>query len=163
MKNRKIALCALLTALAMILSYLESLVPLSFAVPGIKLGLANAAVIFALFSLNGKYAFLISLIRVFLVSVLFGSVMTLAYSFAGAVLSLAVMLLLKKTGAFGPVGISVAGAVSHNAGQILAAVFLLETGSLVFYLPVLLISGCIAGSLIGIVSGIIISRMKNIV
>ena len=150
----------MLVALALILSYVESMIPMSFAVPGIKLGLANTVTIFAVFSLDGKRAAIIAVIRVCLVSLLFGSVMTLAYSISGAVLSLTAVMILKKTGLFGPVGISVAGAVCHNIGQIIAAIILLRTNALVFYLPPLLISGCITGAIIGILSGIIVKRIN---
>ena len=145
MKAKNVALYGLLIALALVLSYLESLVPLSFAVPGIKMGLPNIVVVFALYRLRARDAAVISLVRVLLVSVLFGNVFSLAYSAAGAVLSLLVMMLLKSTGKFSETGVSVAGAVAHNAGQILVAVFVLETGRLVYYLPVLCISGTVAG------------------
>ena len=160
MKAKNVALYGLLIALALVLSYLESLVPLSFAVPGIKMGLPNIVVVFALYRLRWRDAAVISLIRVLLVSVLFGNVFSLAYSAAGAVLSLLVMLLLKSTGKFSETGVSVAGAVAHNAGQILVAVFVLETGRLVYYLPVLCISGTVAGICIGLVSALLVKRIR---
>ena len=160
MKAKNVALYGLLIALALVLSYLESLVPLSFAVPGIKMGLPNIVVVFALYRLRWRDAAVISLVRVLLVSVLFGNVFSLAYSAAGAVLSLLVMLLLKSTGKFSETGVSVAGAVAHNAGQILVAVFVLETGRLVYYLPVLCISGTIAGICIGLVSALLVKRIR---
>ena len=160
MKAKNVALYGLLIALALVLSYLESLVPLSFAVPGIKMGLSNIVVVFALYRLRARDAAVISLVRVLLVSVLFGNVFSLAYSAAGAVLSLLVMLLLKSTGKFSETGVSVAGAVAHNAGQILVAVFMLETGRLVYYLPVLCISGTIAGVCIGLVSALLVKRIR---
>ena len=160
MKAKNVALYGLLIALALVLSYLESLVPLSFAVPGIKMGLPNIVVVFALYRLRWRDAAVISLVRVLLVSVLFGNVFSLAYSAAGAALSLLVMLLLKSTGKFSETGVSVAGAVAHNAGQILVAVFVLETGRLVYYLPVLCISGTIAGVCIGLVSALLVKRIR---
>ena len=160
MKAKNVALYGLLIALALVLSYLESLVPLSFAVPGIKMGLPNIVVVFALYRLRWRDAAAISLVRVLLVSVLFGNVFSLAYSAAGAALSLLVMLLLKSTGKFSETGVSVAGAVAHNAGQILVAVFVLETGRLVYYLPVLCISGTIAGVCIGLVSALLVTRIR---
>lgn len=162
MKNSKIAAYGLLTALAMILSYIETLVPLSFAVPGIKMGLPNIAVLFALYRLGFKDAAAISLLRVFLSSLLFGNLFSLVYSAAGAVLSLFVMLFLKKSGKFSVTGVSVAGGVAHNAGQIIVAVFVLETAGLAYYLPVLCISGTVAGICIGLVSGLLIKRMGRI-
>lgn len=160
MKPRKAALCGVLIALALILSYLESLVPLSLAVPGIKMGLPNIVIVFALYSLGFKDAVIISVIRVVLVSILFGNVLSMAYSLAGAVLSLAVMLLLYKSRRFGTTGVSVAGAVAHNAGQILTAMLLLETAQISYYLPVLCVSGTVAGICVGVVSAIVIRRVK---
>ncbi len=160
MKTRKLTLYALLLALALILSYLESLVPLSFAVPGIKMGLPNIVIVFALYKLGFKAAGSISLLRVILVSILFGNVMTMIYSLAGAVLSIIMMWLLKKSGRFSTVGVSVAGALGHNAGQVLTAMLLLETGGLIYYLPALCVSGAVAGVCIGIAGGIVVKRIK---
>ena len=158
MKASKVAQYGLLTALALVLSYLESLVP-PLWVPGVKLGLPNLAVVFALYRLGFKDACAISLERVVLVALLFGNGAALAYSIAGAALSLALMGLLKRTGKFSSVGVSVAGGVAHNAGQILVAMALLETSRLAWYLPVLWISGMIAGVLVGIVSGGLVERV----
>ena len=158
MKASKVAQYGLIAALALVLSYLESLVP-SLGVPGVKLGLPNIAIVFALYRLGWRDACIISLVRVFLVFLLFGNGAGLAYSLAGAALSLALMGLLKKTGKFSSVGVSVAGGVAHNAGQILVAMALLETARLAWYLPVLWISGTVAGVLIGIVSGVLVERV----
>lgn len=163
MKAKRLALCGLLTALALVLSYLESLVPLgslSFFVPGVKLGLPNLAILFALYRLGFKEAAVISLVRVLLVSLLFGNVFSLAYSAAGAALALAVMGLLRRSGKFGTAGVSVAGAVAHNVGQILVAMAVLETGAIAAYLPVLLLTGTAAGVVIGLVSAVLIGRIK---
>lgn len=159
-KTKSLTLYALLLALALIFSYLESLVPMSFAVPGIKLGLPNVVIVFALYKLGFKGAISISIVRVLLVTVLFGNVMTMAYSLAGAVLSLALMWLLKKSRKFSHVGVSVAGALGHNVGQILTAMLLLETGGIIYYLPALCISGAVTGVLIGILGGILVKRIK---
>lgn len=160
MRAKKVALYGVLTALALVLSYLESLVPLSFAVPGVKMGLPNIVVVFALYTMSFRDAAAISLVRVLLVSILFGNVLSLAYSLAGAVLSLLVMLLLYRSGKFSVTGVSVAGAVAHNAGQILAAMLLLETAQISYYLPVLCVTGTVAGVCIGVISGVIIKRIK---
>ena len=149
-------------ALAMIMSYIEALVPLSFAVPGIKMGLANIVIIFVLYKIGTKEAILVSLIRVILVSLLFSNAMAMAYSIAGAVLSLSVMWLLKKTDKFSVVGVSVAGGIMHNVGQIIMAVILLGTEQIALYLPVLIITGTATGVVIGIVAGLVINRFKNI-
>ena len=160
MKTKKLTTHALLLALALILSYLESLVPMSFAVPGIKLGLPNVVIVYALYKLGAKSAVSISVVRVILVSILFGNVMTMIYSLVGAALALMLMWLLKKSGKFSPVGVSVAGALGHNAGQIFTAMVLLETSGLIYYLPALCISGAVSGVLIGILGGILVKRIK---
>ena len=149
-------------ALAMIMSYIEVLVPLSFAVPGIKMGLANIVIIFVLYKIGTKEAILVSLIRVILVSLLFSNVMAMAYSIAGAVLSLSVMWVLKKTDKFSFVGVSIAGGIMHNVGQIIMAVILLGTEQIALYLPVLIITGTATGVVIGIVSGLVINRFRKI-
>ena len=158
MKTKKLTLLALLTAVAMILSYVETLIP-SAGIPGVKLGLANVAVIFALYRLGWREALGISLVRVFMVSMLFGSMSALLYSLAGAVLSLAVMAMLRKTDVFSETGVSVAGGVAHNAGQILMAMLILETKRLIYYLPILVFSGLGAGILVGLAAGLLIRRI----
>ena len=160
MKTKKIAVLALAIALAMILSFVESQIPAFVAIPGVKIGLANIAVVFVLYKLGWKEAVLISLVRVFMVSVLFGTAVSLFYSVAGAVLSLTGMVLLRKTGLFSTVAVSVTGGVLHNVGQILMACLLLETNVIVYYLPFLILSGVIAGVVIGVVSDIMVNRVQ---
>lgn len=150
-----------MAAVAMMLSYIEALLPPVYsAVPGIKLGLANIAVIFALYSVDPKSAALISLVRVALSALLFGSVMSFIYSFSGAVLSLAVMILLKKSALFSAVGVSVAGAVMHNVGQVLCAVIILVTAEIGYYLIFLSVSAVVSGVLVGLVSALLIKKLK---
>lgn len=161
MKTREIAETGLLIALALVLSYVESLIPAFVAIPGIKVGLANIVAVYALYGLGFKHAFLISVLRVLLSALLFGTVMTLAYSAAGAVLSLLGMALLKKTGLFGTTAVSVSGAVLHNIGQITVAVFILETDALLYYLPFLILSGVVTGIVIGIISSTTIKRVSR--
>lgn len=156
--TKKLTVLALLTAAAMILSYVESLLP-SPGIPGVKLGLANIAVIFALYRLGTGPAFAVSLIRVAMVSLLFGSLGALAYSLAGAVLSLAVMSLLRRWDRFSTVGVSVAGGVSHNLGQILMAMWMLETSRLIWYLPALILSGLGGGILVGLCGALLVKRV----
>ena len=151
---------ALTTAVAMILSFVESQIPAFVSVPGVKVGLANIAVVFALYRLGWKEAVAISLVRVVLVSMLFGSIASLFYSLAGAVLSLTGMGLLKKTGRFTEIMVSVTGGVLHNIGQIAMACLILETAALRYYLPFLLISGIIAGVVVGLVSAALVQRVK---
>ena len=160
MKTKKIAVLALAIALAMILSFVESQIPAFVAIPGVKIGLANIAVVFVLYKLGWKEAVLISLVRVFMVSVLFGTAVSLFYSVAGAVLSLTGMVLLRKTGLFSTVAVSVTGGVLHNVGQILMACLLLETNVIVYYLPFLILSGVIAGVVLGVVSAIMVNRVQ---
>ncbi len=160
MNTKKIAVLALSIALAMILSFVESQIPAFVAIPGVKIGLANIAVVFVLYKLGWKEAVLISLVRVVMVSMLFGTLVSLFYSVAGAVLSLTGMVLLKKTGLFSTVAVSVTGGVLHNVGQILMACLLLETNVIVYYLPFLILSGVIAGVVIGVVAAIMVNRVQ---
>ena len=155
------ALYGVLTALGLILSYVESLLPVFFAVPGIKLGLANLTAFFALYQMRARDAWIVSFLRIGLASLLFGSGVTWIYSCAGGVLSLVVMQLARKSARFSPVGVSVCGGVAHNAGQILAAALLMGTGRLVWYFPVLCISGVAAGAAVGAVGGILIRRVEK--
>ena len=160
MRTKDVALRAVLLGLALVLSWVESLVPLSFAVPGVKMGLPNLVVVFALYRLGWKDAGLLSLLRVLLVGLLFGNYFALAYSVAGAALSLLVMAGLKRTERFSIAAVSVAGAVAHNIGQIAVAVFVLETSRLVWYLPALLVSGVAAGICIGLLGALLVERVK---
>ena len=160
MKTKKLTTLALLTAGAMILSYVESMLP-SLGVPGVKMGLANIAVIFALYRLGWKEALGISLVRVFVVSMLFGSMSALLYSLAGAALSLGVMALLKRPDRFSETGVSVAGGVAHNAGQILVAMALLGSAKLAYYYPILVISGVAGGVLTGLTAAMLIKRVPT--
>lgn len=162
MNSKKIARYALLVALAMVLSWLESLVPLSVAIPGVKLGLTNLVVLFALYRMSTADAITISLIRVLLVSITFGNAYAFAYSFAGAVLSFIIMWGLKQRGKFSTIGVSVAGGVGHNLGQIIVAALVLENSGIFLYLPALMLSGTVAGVCIGVVGGIIVQRIKKI-
>lgn len=147
-------------AAAMVLSYVETLIPVPFAVPGIKLGLANTVALFLLVKLDWKAASAVSIIRVLLSALLFGSVASLAYSLAGAALSIAVMALIKKTGAFSAVGLSIAGAVAHNTGQIAMACILLGTDAILWWLPVLIVSGVVTGIAIGIVTALLAKKIS---
>jgi heptaprenyl diphosphate synthase len=157
---RRIAFVSLATALAMLLSYVEFLLPPLFAaVPGIKIGLPNIVILYVLYCLDWKRAALVSFVRVCLSSLLFGTVMTLAYSIAGAVLSLLFMTLLKKTDRFSAVGVSVTGGILHNVGQILVAMVLLDTPQIAYYLLVLTVTGTLSGILIGLCGGVLVKRL----
>ena len=160
MDAKKIARYGLLVALALVLSYAESLVPLSVAVPGVKLGLPNLVVIFALYRIGAKEAAVLSVLRVVLVSAMFGNAYSLWYSLAGAVLSLAVMSALKQTKLFGCTGVSVAGGVCHNLGQVAVAMLVLRSAGVAYYLPVLVFSGTLAGVAIGAVGAVMVKRIR---
>ena len=159
--TQKVAFLGLCTAVALVLAYVELLLPPLFAaLPGIKLGLPNIVIVFILYRFGLRYAATVSLVRILAVTLLFGNPMTLAYSIAGAVLSLAVMSLLKKMNFLSTVGVSVAGGVFHNVGQILVAMLLLRTAELGYYLIVLSVTGTISGILIGLCGGILSYRLK---
>ena len=161
MKNstKKLTALALTISFALILSFIESRIPAFVAIPGVKVGLANIAVIFTLYKFGVKEAITVSIIRVLLVSLLFGSPISLIYSVSGAVLSLCSMILLKKLTPLKEVAVSVSGGVMHNVGQIAAASFMLDTNVVVYYLPFLILSGTIAGVAVGITSAILIQRV----
>jgi len=158
MKTKRIALFGMLVALAFIFSYIEHLIPLPLPT-GVKLGAANIVILCALYFLGVKEAAVISLIRIILSGFAFG-ISTVPYSLAGGVLSLLVMVLLKRSKGFGMTGVSVAGSVCHNIGQTLAAMLLLGNKT-AYYFPVLLLSGVIAGVLIGVVSALVVSKLKK--
>ncbi|MBH1941402.1 Gx transporter family protein [Mobilitalea sibirica] len=162
MKSKKVATYGLLVALAFILSYIESLIQIPFAVPGIKLGLANLVVITALYSMGAKEAFVLSLIRILLVGFTFGNPSTMMFSLGGGLLSWALMSIFKWSKLFSIVGVSIIGGVSHNIGQILVAIFVVDNINLFYYLPFLLVSGVVTGTLIGILGAMIVKRIRNI-
>lgn len=153
----------LFTALAMVLSYVEAVLPpIWSAVPGIKIGLPNIIIIFLLYRFSFKHAAAVSLVRILLSALLFGNAMTLLYSFAGALLSIIIMWLLKKTERFSMVGVSVAGGVCHNLGQILVAMLVLSTAEIGYYMIVLAVTGTVAGILVGILGSLLIKYMKKV-
>lgn len=151
---------AVLIATAMILSFVESRIPAFVAIPGVKVGLANIAVIFTLYKLGARDAVIISVVRVFLVSLLFGSFVSLLYSISGAVLSLAVMILLKRFTPLGATAVSVVGGVCHNIAQIAVASLIMETNVILYYLPFLLLSGVVAGIAVGIAGSLLVNRVR---
>ena len=160
MKTKKLVTLAVTVAVAMRLSFVESRIPPIVPIPGVKVGLANIAVIFALYKMGWREALTVSLVRVVLVALLFGSVVSLAYSFAGALLSLSLMIILRKIGIFTEVAVSVVGGITHNIGQIFVAFLLLETDVVFYYLPFLLVSGVIAGIGVGAASALLVKKVK---
>ena len=158
--SKKIAFLGVCTSVALVLAYIESLIPpLYAAVPGIKLGLPNVAIIFVLYRYGVKEAAAVSLVRMAAVALLFGNPMTFAYSLAGGFLSLAAMALLRKINFFSMVGVSVAGGVLHNVGQILMAILLLGTAELGYYLIVLSVTGTISGVFVGFCGSFAVRRV----
>ena len=158
--GRTVAYCGVLTALAMIFSYVETLIPVNFGVPGVKLGLANLVVLSGLYYLRPAQVLAISAARIVLTGFLFGNGVSILYSLAGGLLSFCVMLLLRKAVGFSPAGVSVAGGVSHNIGQLLIAMLVLRTVHLAWYLPVLLVSGAVTGLLMGLLTGRILKALR---
>ncbi len=155
MKNtKKIAYLALLSATALMLSYIEALLPAFIAIPGAKIGLANIAVVCTLYLLGAKEAFAVSLVRVILSALLFGNPLSAIYSASGALFSLIIMIIIKKIGAFSPLGVSCAGGIAHNAAQIAVAAVITEAGAIIFYLPYLALFGVLSGIGIGIASAV---------
>lgn len=155
---KKLTFLSVLSALAIILSFVESLLPpIWSAVPGIKMGLPNIVIIFLLYKFSIKEAAIVSFIRLLIVVLLFGNFMTFLYSFAGAALSLLVMWLLKHINKFSQIGVSIAGAISHNLAQVMVALLLLQTKEIGFYFPILAVSGTVAGIFVGL-SGIMLLK-----
>ena len=161
MKN-KVAVFGVFTSLALILSYVELLIPINFGIPGMKLGLANLLVVILLYKGCPRDALLLSVIRILLSGLIFGNMSSIFYSLGGGLLSLAVMVFLKKTGQFTVAGISIGGGASHNVGQLLVAMFVVQTYQVGYYLPVLLIAGVITGAVIGILSAEVLKRTQSI-
>lgn len=163
MNSRKITFLGLFLALAFVLSYIEYMLPLNIGIPGAKVGIANLAVMVTLYTVGEKNAIALSIIRVVLVGLTFGNLSMMMYSLAGAALSLLAMMIAKKTGKFSICGVSVLGGVFHNVGQITVAIFVLETESLFYYLPFLIIVGTVSGVIIGLVSNLITVRVKKVI
>lgn len=161
LSTKQMVTLSALIAVAMILSYIESMIPAFVAVPGVKMGLSNIATVFALYSLGWPYAICVSAVRVFLSALLFGNFVSLIYSISGAALALALMILFKKLGSFSTVGVSVLGGVGHNAGQIIAACIVMENAAISLYIIPLIISGTLSGVLIGLVAGNLVERIKK--
>lgn len=165
MNNRysasKLTMCALLAALALIFSYIEVLIPFNPGIPGIKLGIANLVIIVALYYLGPKYALTVNLVRILIAGLLFNGMFGALYSLSGGLLSWLVMVLLQKTRLFSVTGVSMAGGVAHNLGQLLTAAFIVSNIKVFIYFPVLIFSGMICGTLIGILSHLILKKLPR--
>ncbi len=160
--TKRITYTGMFVAIAMVFSYLESMIPVNIVVPGVKLGLANMVTIVVMYRLRISDAWIVSLVRVVLSSLLFGNMTVMVYSMAGAVLSLLVMTLCRKKDLFGLLGTSILGGVSHNAGQIAMAALLMKSGNIMLYMPVLCISGTIAGVCIGLAGAVLVRKLPAI-
>ena len=158
----KVAYFGVFTTLALIFSYVETLIPIQFGIPGVKLGLANLIIVIALYRMKLSEAYLLSIVRVLLAGFIFGNYFSIIYSLAGGLLSLTVMVLLRKKGGFSVIGVSIAGGVFHNIGQLIIASVIVETFSVMYYVPVLLIAGLVTGLLIGIASDGMLKRLANL-
>lgn len=159
MKSKKIALYGLFIALAFIFSYIESLIPIPFPVPGIKLGLANLVVVVAMYGIGMKVSFVLSMVRILLVGFTFRDPSTLLFSFAGGIFSWLMMAVFKKLRLFSMVGVSIIGGIAHNIGQIIVAVIYVSNTGIIYYLPFLMISGLVSGTLIGILAALVLKRL----
>lgn len=159
--SKRVAGVGVFVALAMVFSYIEVLIPFSFGIPGVKLGIANIVVVTGLYLLKPRDVLLISLVRILLMGILFGNGVSLLYSLAGGMLSFFIMLACKKTRFFSAIGISVMGGVSHNLGQLLAAMAVLQSRKIAYYFPVLLAAGVLTGALTGILAERIVRTMRT--
>lgn len=158
----KTAYLGLLLAFALILSYIEALLPISFGIPGIKLGLANAAVLLTLYLLGYRDAFLLTVVKAVLSGFLFGNMTMILYSISGAVCSFLVMAAMRKSNRFHLLIVSAAGGVMHNAGQLLVAYFTIKTFGIFYYVPILILSGLLTGIFIGIIVSLVMPFVRNV-
>lgn len=161
-KVKNLARMGMMAALAMIAGYIEVLIPFSVGISGIKLGLANIIIVFALYYLTEMQALGINVVRILLVNAMFGNPSMMIYSLAGGLFSFGAMYLLKKSRKFSIYGVSIAGGIFHNIGQLLVAMMVLETRALIYYIPALLLSGLVTGLLIGIVAQEVKKRMPKL-
>lgn len=158
--NNKVAHWGLYTALALIFSYVEMLIPINFGIPGVKLGLANVVIVVVLYKMGKKEAYIISITRVILAGFLFGNMASILFSLSGCVLSLTIMCVLYNREIFSIIGVSIIGAVFHNLGQVLVAMLVVSSFSVMYYFSVLMIAGIVTGCLIGIVAREMITRLR---
>ena len=158
---KRVALCGILIAVALMFSYLESFIPINIAVPGVKLGLANTVTIFGIFLLKKSDTVAVALLRVLLGGLLFQNPVVIVYSLAGAALSILAMYIVKGIPKVGVIGVSVTGAVFHNLGQCIVAAILLENENIMYYMTVLLVTGLVAGIVVGLAAGVVVERLRG--
>lgn len=159
---QSVALYGMLIALAFIFSYVEAMIPLPLPVPGVKLGLANLVNVVGLYTVGIGGTVAVGLVRIVLVGFTFSNTFTMIYSLAGGAVSLAAMILARKSGWFGKTGVSILGGVFHNVGQLTVAAFVTKTAGVFTYFPALLAAGVVAGSLIGLLGGLIVERIDGV-
>lgn len=155
LRTKRLAISSMFATLALIFSYVEAIIPFNAGIPGVKLGIANLVVIIALYEMNFKYAFAINALRILIAGLLFNGVFGAFYSLAGGLLSLIIMWLLKKTDLFSMIGVSMAGGLAHNMGQLLVAALVVSNLRMFLYFPILMFSGIISGIMIGVVAYVI--------
>ncbi len=160
-KTKKAAFLGLFIALALIFSFIESQIPPLITIPGVKLGLPNIVTVFLLYKFGWKETVTVNILRVFLAALLFGNIQSFLFSICGAVFSLLGMILLKKFSKFSCISVSVVGGVLHNMGQVLFAVFWTNTEEISLMLPLYILSGTVAGIVIGIISGLIVKKTEK--
>lgn len=162
MKTKHITELGFLLAVSLVLAYLESLLPVIIAVPGVKLGLANVVTMFVLYHWDWKRAFFFMTLRVVLAGFLFSGVAGILYSFAGGLCCILIMNIVKRLSIFSVIGVSILGAVFHNFGQLLVALYVMENAHILYYFPVLCLSGTVTGLLVGYISALLIRQMNKI-
>lgn len=162
MHGRKVAIFGVFTALALIFSYVELLIPINFGIPGAKLGLANLMTVLVLYKMGIKEALALSVTRIILSGFMFGNLFGILYSLSGGLLSFLVMVLLKKSDRFSVAGVSIGGGTAHNIGQLLVAMVVVQTYQVGYYLLVLLVAGEVTGLLIGLVAKEVLKRIQGI-
>ena len=160
-RTNSLAISAMFAALALIFSYVEAIIPFSVGIPGVKLGIANLVVIIALYEMNFRYAFTINIIRILVAGLLFNGLFGAVYSLSGGILSLVIMWILKKTGWFSMIGVSMAGGVAHNIGQLLIAAAVVSNLRMFLYFPILMFSGIVSGIAIGVVACVIDEKLPK--
>lgn len=160
MKAKQVAQFGILTAVALVLGWVERLFPIAPGIPGVKLGLGNTVLLYAIYMMRPRDALLLMAVKVVLSGFLFSSISGMLYSFAGGILSLAVMLLLQRGLKANILVVSIAGALAHNMGQILVALVFVLSRAVLSYVPVLVISGLVTGLLTGIVAKYVLKGLN---
>ncbi|WP_044912838.1 Gx transporter family protein [Butyrivibrio sp. WCE2006] len=160
-KIKRISVLGLLLCYAMILTYIESIIPFFGGVPGMKLGLPNMVIVLLLFCYGEFEGIIINVLRIILTGFLFGTLFGIMFSISGAVISFITMVIIKRLDLLDIKGVSICGGLAHNLGQLLIAIFIVKTSGIMFYLPLLLIAGALTGFLNGFIANAMIGYIKN--